>query len=68
MNESALSVVIPARNMGRYLHFALSSIRRQQHPNLEVVVVDAGSTDDTADVIAAHRARVFPFGLRAAPR
>jgi len=63
MNESALSVVIPARNMGRYLHFALSSIRRQQHPNLEVVVVDAGSTDDTEAVIAAHRGAGLPVRL-----
>lgn len=41
--------------MGRYLPFALASIRRQQRSDLEVVVVDAGSTDDTDAVIAAHR-------------
>ena len=55
MSGPLVSAVIPARNMGQYLHFALTSIERQQRSDLEVLVVDAGSTDDTEAVVAAHR-------------
>jgi len=45
-----ISVVIPAHNAGRFLPEALDSIFSQELEDFEVVVVDDGSTDDTADV------------------
>lgn len=56
MSSPGLSVIIPALNMAGYLGFALSSIERQGYEDLEVVVIDAGSTDNIADVVARHRA------------
>ena len=55
MSEFAVSVIIPALNMERYLGFALSTIMRQKHEDLEIVVVDAGSTDKTEAVVDAYR-------------
>ena len=48
-----VSVVIPTRNRGRLLALTLKSVRWQRGVELEVVVVDDGSTDNTAQVVAA---------------
>jgi glycosyltransferase involved in cell wall biosynthesis len=49
-----VSVVIPCHNYGRFLAAAIESVRRQSHPSVEVVVVDDGSTDDSAEVAARY--------------
>lgn len=52
-----LSVVIPVHDIGRYLHETLDSVLAQPVQDIEVVVVDDGSTDDTAQVAASYAAR-----------
>ena len=57
----AVTVVIPTRNRLDLLHGTLMSILRQRDVDLHVIVVDDGSTDDTAGVVsrlADPRARV----------
>ncbi|MCH8245132.1 MAG: glycosyltransferase family 2 protein [Bacteroidetes bacterium] len=49
-NPSVVSVVIPVHNGAKYLKQAVESVRCQRWPNLEILIVDDGSTDDTADV------------------
>jgi glycosyltransferase involved in cell wall biosynthesis len=48
--EHLVSVIIPAFNAASFLPDALASIDRQGYPSLEIIVIDDGSTDDTAAV------------------
>jgi glycosyltransferase involved in cell wall biosynthesis len=45
-----VSVVIPAYNVAGYIQEALASLKIQSFDNFEVLIVDDGSTDNTADV------------------
>jgi len=49
-----VSVVIPAFNAQDTLNDTLLSVRRQSYRNLEILVVDDGSTDSTSAVVLAH--------------
>ncbi|WP_266202598.1 glycosyltransferase [Pontibacter kalidii] len=69
--ESPLvSVIIPCYNHGHYLHEAIDSVRQQTYPALEIIVVDDGSTDNTATVAQAARPLTYIYqenkGLSAA--
>jgi|SRR5579884_352780 len=53
-NRPLVTVVVPVLNGGRFLRASLDSILAQTHPHLEVIVMDDGSTDETADVVASY--------------
>ncbi len=46
-----MSVIVPSYNMARYLPKSVPSALAQTYTNLEVVIVDDGSSDDTAQVV-----------------
>jgi glycosyltransferase involved in cell wall biosynthesis len=54
MADPLISVIIPAYNAERYIDEALRSVLDQGYPALEVIVVDDGSRDGTADRVAAY--------------
>lgn len=55
MDETKLvSVVTATYNMGKYLPFAIESALNQTYRNIEVIVIDDGSTDNTREVVESY--------------
>jgi glycosyltransferase involved in cell wall biosynthesis len=55
----SISVVIPSRNDAEYLRRALDALSKQTRPADEIIVVDNGSSDDTAATAIARGATVI---------
>lgn len=59
MNEPLISVIVPVYNVGRYLRECLESIRNQTYKNIEVFLINDGSTDQSG-FICDHYSKIDP--------
>lgn len=50
-----LGIVIPSFRQGAYIEEAIRSVLLQNQPNLELIVIDAGSTDETPAILDKYR-------------
>ncbi len=57
MNGERISVIVPAYNIASWLPRSLDSLLAQTHKNLEIVVVDDGSSDNVREVLKSYTAR-----------
>lgn len=65
--ESLISVIVPVYNGQDYLENCIKSIQSQTYGNLEIIIVNDGSTDETGEVCsrlqkACNNLRVFTLG------
>lgn len=58
MNKPTISVIVPVYNSEQFLASVLESVLAQTSPANEIIVVDDGSTDGSADIIATYGERV----------
>ncbi len=56
--QPLVSVIIPCYNQGKFLRDALESVTQQTYQDLEIIVVNDGSHDDTAEVAKSFGERV----------
>ncbi|BCB75386.1 hypothetical protein GCM10022251_78010 [Phytohabitans flavus] len=67
MSEPLVSVVVPNYNYARALKLCLTALRAQTHPNLEIIVVDDCSTDDSVAVAESFGVRVVSTPANGGP-
>ena len=59
--QSLVSIVIPIYNGANYMREAIDSALTQNYPNIEVIVVNDGSTDDTEKIALSYGERIRYF-------
>lgn len=57
MNAPLISVMVPVYNTSRWLRRCLDSICAQTYRNLEILCVNDGSTDNSAEILAEYAKR-----------
>ena len=56
--DSLVSIIIPCYNGEAYLQEAIESALAQTHPEVEIIVVDDGSVDNSLEVLAQYNGRI----------
>lgn len=52
--DPKITVLMPAYNAGKYIHAAIDSVLAQTFPDLELLIINDGSTDDTEKIIRSY--------------
>jgi glycosyltransferase involved in cell wall biosynthesis len=58
MPEPIVTIVTPSYNQGRFIRATIESVLAQDYPAIEYIIMDGGSTDDTAAIASEYKERL----------
>ena len=58
MSAPTITIVTPSLNQGRFIEETLCSVLDQKLPNLEYIVIDGGSSDETVDILRRYESHL----------
>jgi glycosyltransferase involved in cell wall biosynthesis len=58
MQRPLVTIVTPSFNQGRFIRQTIESVLGQDYPNIEYIIMDGGSTDETASIAAEYAGRL----------
>ncbi|SVD06480.1 uncharacterized protein METZ01_LOCUS359334, partial [marine metagenome] len=61
MNYPSISIVTPCYNHAKFVGKTISSVLSQNYPNLEYLVINDGSTDDSDAIIQQYKYDLYHY-------
>jgi len=62
MNNALVSIIIPTKNSSMFLKKCLESVKKQTYDNIEIIVVDNNSSDETKNIAHKYTKKVYNHG------
>lgn len=63
MDHTLVTIIVPTKNSGIFLRQCLDSIKKQKYDNIEIIVVDNYSDDNTKEIASEYTPFVYSYGL-----
>ena len=60
-NTGLVSLIIPTKNSSEFLENCLRSVRNQSFNNIEIIIIDNGSKDNTIDISSKYKAKTYEY-------